>query len=118
MLVNDPHSQPLLTLVQLQLLPWYLGGGQSMSSKGLLHRDPAEGLAAFESLQASAVLQGQQWQAQTELFKEMTGWEADDIGSARGPNPCRIHLADNDDNNDRSKKDQNTKEVPELSSSV
>lgn len=46
---------------------------------------PAEGLAIIESLQASAVLQDRQWQAQTDFFKEMTGWEADGIGSASGP---------------------------------
>lgn len=51
----------------------------------------------------------------------MTGPEADGIGSARGPYPCRIHLADNDDNvdnDDGSEKGQNTKEIAELSSCV
>lgn len=115
--------QLLLTVVQLQLLPWTINGvgGQPMSNKRLLHRDPVKGLAIIKSLQASAVLQDLQWQSQTAVFKEMTGRETDGIGSARGPYPCRIHLTDNNDdvdNNDGSEKDQNMKEVAELSSSV
>lgn len=51
--------QPLSALVQLQLLPQYLEGGQSMSNKGLLHSDLMKGLAIVELLQVSAVLQDQ-----------------------------------------------------------